>query len=87
MSDETTVELITKIDATRRQLRTAIRLFCQDGDAVSIHTLASAAQGVLDALLKPNGKGSPWVAHEVWWGRRCHDAVVACPVSDGRASG
>lgn len=44
-------ERITKIDAARRQLRTAIRLFFEDQDAVSIHTLAGAAHEVLRDLL------------------------------------
>src|SRR6266852_8979311 len=51
-------EQITKLDAAARQLRTAIRLFLEDGDAVAIHTLASAAQEVLRGLLKPRGGGS-----------------------------
>jgi hypothetical protein len=36
-------EKVTKIDAIQRQLKTAILLFLEDGDAVSIHTLTAAA--------------------------------------------
>ncbi|MBB4370108.1 hypothetical protein GGD63_002901 [Bradyrhizobium sp. cir1] len=39
--------IITKLDAARRQLATAIRLWFRSGDAVSIHTLAFAAYEVI----------------------------------------
>lgn len=39
--------IINKIDAAERNLKEAIRLFFESRDAVAIHTLASAAQGVL----------------------------------------
>lgn len=38
---------VTKLDAAKRQLETAIKLWFQDGDPVSIHTLAAAAYQVL----------------------------------------
>src|SRR3989338_1475671 len=38
---------LSKMDAARRQLETAIRLYFNWGDAVSIHTLAAAARNVL----------------------------------------
>jgi hypothetical protein len=41
---------ITKIEAARRQLRTAIELWFADGDVVSIHTLATAAHQVIHDL-------------------------------------
>jgi hypothetical protein len=50
---------LTKADAARRQLQTAIRLFFMEGDLVSVHTLASAAQEVLRDLLKAKGLPSP----------------------------
>ena len=37
----------TKLDAARRQLETAISLLFNDGDAISTHTLAHAAFGIL----------------------------------------
>ncbi|RTL73323.1 MAG: hypothetical protein EKK41_00150 [Hyphomicrobiales bacterium] len=43
-------ETITKIEAARRQLVTAIRLFFEDADSVSVYALAHAAWEVLDAL-------------------------------------
>jgi len=36
---------ITKLEAARRHLDQAIRLFFEERDALSIHTLVSAAHG------------------------------------------
>ena len=52
---------LTKIDAARRQLRTAIRMFFEKRDAVSIHTLASAAQELLRDLLKAKGEQGSFI--------------------------
>ena len=41
---------VSKLDAARRQLDTAIRLFFREGDAVSIHTLTAAAHQLLHDL-------------------------------------
>lgn len=41
---------ISKLDAAVRQLLMSIRLFAAAGDPVSIHTLASAAQEILESL-------------------------------------
>ena len=38
---------ITKIDSAKVQIETAIRLFFYDDSAVSVHTLASAALGII----------------------------------------
>ena len=38
---------VTKLDAAKRQLETAIRLWFHDADPVSIHTLAAAARQIL----------------------------------------
>lgn len=48
-------ESISKLDAARRQLRSAILLFFERGDDVSIHTLASASQDILRDLGRPKG--------------------------------
>jgi hypothetical protein len=48
-------EIITKLDAARRQLRTAVTLFFQHGDEVAVHTLTAAAHQILIDLLKPQG--------------------------------
>jgi hypothetical protein len=46
---------ISKLDAVRRQLNTAIELWFADGDPVSIHTLASASHDILHQLYKKKG--------------------------------
>jgi hypothetical protein len=45
-------ERITRIEAAQRQLVTAIELFFEGRDAISVHTLAAAAHGILRDLLK-----------------------------------
>lgn len=47
---------ITKLNAARRQLVTALRLFFEGRDPVSVYALAHAAMEVLDALCGHNGK-------------------------------
>ncbi len=54
---------ISKFDAARRQLETAVRLYFFHGDPVSIHTLASAAAQVLHDLAKKRG-GDPVMLHQ-----------------------
>lgn len=49
---------ITKLDAARRQLHTAIVLWFNDGDPISTHTLASAAYEVVHVLLTLAGHQS-----------------------------
>lgn len=46
---------LSKADAARRQLVTAIRLYFNWGDEVSIHTLAAAARNVLCKLCEHRG--------------------------------
>lgn len=41
---------IGKLDAARRQLTEAIRLWLEDRDALAVHTLTMAAFGILNAL-------------------------------------
>jgi len=41
------VVTITKLDAGKRNLAAAIKLFFEHGDAVAVHTLAAAAQAVM----------------------------------------
>jgi hypothetical protein len=49
---------ITKLEAARRQLETAITLYFSGGDPVSTHTLASAAAEILKGL-NDVAKGTP----------------------------
>lgn len=46
---------VTKLDAARRQLETAICLLFEQADAVSIHTLAHAAFGILKDVAEHQG--------------------------------
>jgi len=47
---------ITKLEAARRELATAIRLYFEDGDIVSIHTLAAASHQVIHDVNTQRGK-------------------------------
>lgn len=49
-------ETVSKIDAAKRQLATAIELWFRDGDAVSIYTLSHAAYEVIHEISKPTRK-------------------------------
>jgi hypothetical protein len=46
---------ITKLDAAKMQISTAIRLYFEDCDAVSVHTLATAGGEVIDQICKARG--------------------------------
>lgn len=48
-------ERLAKLEVARRQLVTAIRLFFDEADSVSVYTLAQAASEVLDALCQHSG--------------------------------
>lgn len=49
---------ISKLDASKRQLRAAINLFITQEDQVSCHTLACAAYEILEVLAKAKGTKS-----------------------------
>ncbi len=49
-------QIVTKLDAARRQLATAIELWFYDKDQVSIHTLAFAAYEVIHTISKKKGR-------------------------------
>jgi hypothetical protein len=53
MSDASLV--VTKLDAAKRQLRTAIELWFADADPVSVHTLAAAAHEIVHTLYRRKG--------------------------------
>ncbi len=53
--DDNPLERVSKIEVAERQLKTAIKLFFEQGDAVSIHALTSNAQSILTDIGK--GKG------------------------------
>ena len=50
--------IVAKLDAAKRQLETAIRLYFSNGDPISIHTLAGAAYNIVWDVNKKRG-GSP----------------------------
>lgn len=50
---------VDKVAAIRRQLDTAIWLWFNEGDTVSIHTLVDAAFGILDDLYQARKMGRP----------------------------
>jgi hypothetical protein len=52
---------VTKLDAARRQIETAICLWFDEGDPVSIHTLIAAAHGILRDINKKLG-GPPMLS-------------------------
>ncbi len=47
---------ITKLSAAQRQLRAAIRMFFAEEDELAIHTVASAAYGLIKDLKRKRGK-------------------------------
>jgi hypothetical protein len=55
---------VTKLQAVRRQLETALTLYFDEKDPVSIHTLAAAAYNVLKDLNRKDG-GKPMLVKEV----------------------
>lgn len=51
---------VTKLDAARRQLRTAVHLYFANGDDVSIHTLTAAGRQILLDIIKSRGEKAPF---------------------------
>lgn len=49
--------LVTKLDAARRQLETAVGLYFRKADPISVHTLLSAAYQILSDINRREGKG------------------------------
>jgi len=48
---------ISKLDAARRQMETAVRLYFNEADPVSVHTLAAAAHQILADLSRARSGG------------------------------
>lgn len=55
---------ISKLDAAKRQLETAIRIYFSDGDPVSIHTLVAAAYNVIKDVNEKRA-GKPMLVKEM----------------------
>lgn len=49
---------VTALEAALLQLKTAIRLYFEDDDPVSVHTLVKAAGEVIDRMCRENGTPS-----------------------------
>lgn len=54
---------VSKLDAAKRQLDCAIEMWFQGKDAVSIHTLAHAAYGIIHDLNRKRGTGDDLLYH------------------------
>ena len=88
--------VVTKLDAARTQLHTAIDLFFGDGDHVSQFTLVSAAHGILRDVASARGikksfKDSPLIAvardeHHPGWRER-HSEPAPLPEGSPRGCG
>jgi hypothetical protein len=61
---------INRLDAAKRQLATAIKLYLSDDDPVSVHTLASAAAELLDRIAGPASIRNDLLARADAVGRR-----------------
>ena len=55
--------LLSKLNVASRQLETAITLYFQEADPVSIHTLACAAHEIIETLNAKNG-GEPTIRQQ-----------------------
>ncbi|MFA5005822.1 MAG: hypothetical protein WC561_06865, partial [Candidatus Omnitrophota bacterium] len=55
---------ISKLDAAKRQLETAVRIYFSNGDPVSIHTLVSASYNIIKDINKKR-EGKPMLVKEV----------------------
>jgi hypothetical protein len=71
---------ITKFDAARRLLETAVVLWFHDGDSVSVHTLTMAAHEILRVINKSRG-GAPMLGEPAPYVREeyidlCRDLMV-----------
>lgn len=49
---------ITKLDAAKRQVQTAVRLYFNDEDPISVHTLACAAHEIISTLNEKHGNST-----------------------------
>ena len=74
--------LISKIDAARRQLETALYLYFTEDEPVSIHTLICAAHEILETLhIQNNGiptflhKNSPGIKNDPRKRKKYHDII------------
>ncbi len=55
---------IEKLEAARRNLAAAVRLFFERDDPIAIHTLAASAQGVIRDVAKARGLAHTSILHD-----------------------
>ena len=58
------MQTVSKIEAARRHLDEAIRLFFEDRDSLVVHTLAAAAQSILRDLARAQGDTHLSILHD-----------------------
>ncbi|GAB3366933.1 hypothetical protein GCM10027431_09700 [Lysobacter rhizosphaerae] len=58
------MEIVTKLDAAKRHLDLAIRLFFEERDALGVHTVAAAAQGILRDIARVEGADRLSILHD-----------------------
>lgn len=68
---------VSKEDVARSHLETAITLWFQDGDLVSIHSLAVNANDCFNALGKPHGMPTKMKEKMKGLSRKQHDRITA----------
>ena len=71
---------ISKLDAARRQLDTAVRLYFSEADPVSIHTLAAASyQLIVDVNKACGGGASPMLVDSQYVKPEMRDYILDKP--------
>jgi hypothetical protein len=63
---------VSKLDAARRQIESAISLWFSDGDEVAIHTLTAAGHQVCHALTKSKGEKASILFNMDWLALEYH---------------
>jgi hypothetical protein len=89
--------IVTNLEAAHRQLRTAVRMYFQDDDAVSIHTLACAAREIYERRCKSEGadrmfehmlEANPHLDENGLWNTLNHQRnFFKHPVGEGKPDG
>ena len=81
---------LSKLEAARRQLDVAARLFAEHDDHLAVHTLAGAAEEILGKLAERSDQQSMFqrmqLAAEQQFGRRVSPSELAKLVNDSRNS-
>jgi hypothetical protein len=57
---------VSKFEAARRQLQTAIKLWFEEGDIISIHTLAFASHEIIHRIYRKSGQAGLLWDSDAW---------------------